>query len=59
MTTPNGSDQEREKKAAEAPNRLQQAAQGMAEAQAWKGQRIATGWRKLVASLRRPREGSA
>jgi hypothetical protein len=43
--------------AAETPTRLQQAAAGMAEAQAWKGQQIAKGWRKLVNALRRDREG--
>jgi hypothetical protein len=42
--------------AAETPPRLRQAAAGMAEAQAWKGQQIAKGWRKLVNALRR-REG--
>jgi hypothetical protein len=39
--------------AAETPTRLQQAATGMAEAQAWKGQQIAKGWRKFVNALRR------
>jgi hypothetical protein len=43
--------------AAEKPPRLQQAAAGMAEAQAWKGQQIAKGWRKLVDALRRRQEG--
>jgi hypothetical protein len=45
--------------ASEAPSRLGQAAAGMAEAQAWKGQQIAKGWRKLVNALRRheAREG--
>ena len=43
--------------AAETPTRLQQAAAGMAEAQAWKGQQIAKGWRKLVNALRRHEEG--
>ena len=43
--------------AAETPTRLQQAAAGMAEAQAWKGQQIAKGWRKLVNALRRRKEG--
>ena len=38
--------------AAETPARLQQAASGIAEAQAWKGQQIAKGWRKLVSALR-------
>jgi hypothetical protein len=42
--------------AAEAPTRLQQAAAGMTEAQAWKGQQIANGWRKLVNALRRHKE---
>ena len=42
---------------AETPTRLQQAAAGMAEAQAWKGQQIAKGWRKLVNALRRREEG--
>ncbi len=41
---------------AETPTRLQQAA-GMAEAQAWKGQQIAQGWRKFVNALRRPKGG--
>ena len=39
--------------AAEAPARLRQAAAGIAEAQAWKGQQIANGWRKLINALRR------
>ena len=43
--------------AAETPARLQQAAAGMTEAQAWKGQQIAKGWRKLVNALRRHKEG--
>ena len=43
--------------AAETPTPLRQAAEGMAEAQAWKGQQIATGWRKLVNALRRPDKG--
>jgi hypothetical protein len=43
--------------AAETPTHLQQAAAGMAEAQAWKGQQIAKGWRKLVNALRRHEEG--
>ena len=43
--------------AAETPTRLGQAAAGMAEAQAWKGQQIAKGWRKLVNALRRQDEG--
>ena len=43
--------------AAEAPTRLQQAAAGMTEAQAWKGQQIAKGWRKLVDSLRGQKAG--
>ena len=38
---------------AETPTRLQEAAAGMAEAQAWKGQQIAKGWQKLVNALRR------
>jgi hypothetical protein len=42
--------------AAETPTRLRQAAAGMAEAQAWKGQQIAKGWRKLVNALRRREE---
>lgn len=40
-------------RAAETPTRLRRAATGMAEAQAWKGQQIAKGWRKLVNALRR------
>jgi hypothetical protein len=43
--------------AAETPARLRQAAAGMAEAQAWKGQQIAKGWRKLVNGLRRRGKG--
>jgi hypothetical protein len=43
--------------AAETPTRLRQAAAGIAEAQAWKGQQIAKGWRKLVNALRRRDEG--
>jgi hypothetical protein len=39
--------------ASEAPTYLQRAAAGMAEAQAWKGQQIAKGWRQLVNALRR------
>jgi hypothetical protein len=42
---------------AETPTNLQQAASGVAEAQAWKGQQIAKGWRKLVNALRRREEG--
>jgi hypothetical protein len=45
--------------AAETPTALQQAAAGMTEAQAWKGQQIAKGWRKLVMALRRPEKGGA
>jgi hypothetical protein len=36
---------------AETPARLQQGAAGVAEAQAWKGQQIAKGWRKFVKAL--------
>ena len=36
---------------AETPARLHHAAAGIAEAQAWKGQQIAKGWRKLVNAL--------
>jgi hypothetical protein len=43
--------------AAETPTRLRQVAAGVAEAQAWKGQQIAKGWRKLVNALRRREEG--
>jgi len=43
--------------AAETPTGIRQAAAGMAEAQAWKGQQIAKGWRKLVNALRRGEEG--
>ena len=45
--------------AAETPTRLQQAAAGMAEAQAWKGQQIAKGWRKLANALGRREKGGA
>ena len=55
---------EHEGQAAEAPapaaetlSRLQHAAVGIAEAQAWKGQQIAKGWRKLVNALGRHKEG--
>ena len=41
---------------AETPTRVQQAAAGMAEAQAWKGQQIAKGWRKVMIALRRREE---
>ena len=41
---------------AETPTRLQQAAAGFAEAQAWKGQQIAKGWRRLVNALGRNKE---
>jgi hypothetical protein len=41
----------------ETPTSLQQAAAGIAEAQAWKGQQIAKGWRKLVNALGRHNEG--
>ena len=43
-------------RAAETPSPLGKAAAGMAEAQAWKGQQIATGWRKLVTALRRRKD---
>jgi hypothetical protein len=43
--------------AAETPTRLQQAAAGIAEAQAWKGQQIAKGWRNLLNALRRNKDG--
>jgi hypothetical protein len=43
--------------AAETSTRVQRAAAGMAEAQAWKGQQIAKDWRKLVNALRRREEG--
>ena len=43
--------------APETPTRLQQAAGGMAEAQAWKGQQIAKGWRKLMDALRGHKAG--
>lgn len=41
------------KPSAETPSSLRGAAANMAEAQAWKGQQIAKGWRKLVSALRR------
>lgn len=43
--------------APEPPTRLQQASWGIAEAQAWKGEQIAKGLRKLVNALRRQRAG--
>jgi hypothetical protein len=57
-----GPDRERESNdeapvpTAELPTRLREAMAGMAEAQAWKGQQIAKGWRKLVNALRRRKE---
>ncbi len=44
-------------RAAETPAGLHQAASGIADAQAWKGQQIAKGWRKLVNALRRGKQG--
>ena len=44
--------------AADPPTRLREAAAGIAEAQAWKGQQIAKGWHKLVSAIRRPRHSS-
>ena len=41
---------------AETPTRLQQAGAGIASAQAWKGQRNAMGWRKVVNAISRHRE---
>jgi len=43
--------------AGETPARLQQAGAAIGEAQAWKGQAIANGFRKLVRALRPRREG--
>jgi hypothetical protein len=43
--------------APETPTRLQQAADGMTEAQVWKGQQIAKGWRKFANTLRRHKGG--
>ena len=43
--------------AAKTPTRLQQTGAAMTEAQAWKGQQIAKGWRKLVNALRRRGDG--
>jgi hypothetical protein len=43
--------------APETPTGLQKAAGGMADAQAWKGQQIAKGWRKLVDALRGHKAG--
>jgi hypothetical protein len=43
--------------AAETPTRLRQAAAGIVEAQAWKGQQIAKGWRKLMNALGRREQG--
>lgn len=45
--------------AAETSTPLRKAAAGMAEAQAWKGQQISKGWRKLVNALRRREEGGS
>jgi hypothetical protein len=44
--------------AADGPTRVRDAVAGIAEAQAWKGQQIAKGWRKLVSAIRRPRPSS-
>jgi hypothetical protein len=61
-TAEDGPDREHESQAEapapadETPTPLRKAAAGVAEAQAWKGQQIAKGWRKLVNALRR-REG--
>jgi hypothetical protein len=38
------------------PSRLREAAAGMTEAQAWKGQQMAKGWRKLMNALHRRNE---
>ena len=62
-TAENGPDREHDSQAeapapaSETPARLRHAAAGMAEAQAWKGEQIATGWRKLVNALRRGGRG--
>jgi hypothetical protein len=53
------SEAEAQAPAAEVPTHLRQAAAGIAEAQAWKGQQIAKGWRKLVSALRRRQEEGA
>jgi hypothetical protein len=42
----------------ETPTRLQQAAGGITDAQVWKGQQIAKGWRKLVDALRGHKPGN-
>jgi hypothetical protein len=63
MTMAEGDPDRQHESQAEAPapaaetTRLGQTAAGMAEAQAWKGQQIAKGWRKLVNALRRREEG--
>jgi hypothetical protein len=63
-TAEDDASREHESQATEAPvpvaetaARLQQAAAGIAEAQAWKGQQIAKGWRKLVSALGRHKDG--
>jgi hypothetical protein len=63
-TAENDPDRDHESQATEVPapaadteTRLQQAATGMTEAQAWKGQQIAKGWHKLMNALRRHKEG--
>ena len=43
---------------AETPSSLREAAASITEAQAWKGQQIAKGWRKLVTALRRREDGA-
>jgi hypothetical protein len=65
-TAENDPDPENESQATEAPTptpetptRLEQAAGGIAEAQAWKGQQIAMGWRKLVDAVRGHKTGEA
>jgi hypothetical protein len=64
MTSEDDPDPEHERQATEAParsaetpTRLQQAAAGIGEAQAWKGQQIAKGWHNLLNALRRRKDG--
>ena len=57
-STENESKAEASDPVAKPPTRLRETTAGVAEAQAWKGQQIAKGWRKLVDALRRPRPPS-
>jgi hypothetical protein len=64
MTTPQDDPDREHESQVDAPTRadetstpLRQAAAGMAEAQAWKGQQIAKGWHAVVNAVRRREKG--